>query len=79
MVSINMRPPEIEDRVMPGQWEDDLIKGARNASAVGTLKDRVWVKKASKRAGWSGRLIKSMPDCTEASSQRCPLLKFSLA
>ena len=37
MVSIHMRPPEIENRVMPGHWESDLIKGARNASAVGTL------------------------------------------
>jgi len=39
-VSIHLRPPQIDERVVPGHWEGDTIKGSGNASAVGTLVER---------------------------------------
>lgn len=58
MVSIHVRPPEIEDRVMPGHWEGDFIKGAGNKSSVGVLVER------------SSRLVllAKMDDATAASA-----------
>jgi len=37
---IHNRPEEINERLLPGHWEGDLIAGSKNQSCIGTLVDR---------------------------------------
>ena len=76
MLSIHLRPPHIEDRLFPGQWEGDLIKCAANASAVGTLFERTsrlvkLVKLPESKPASAANLLQGFIDKLQALHSPC--------
>ena len=39
-LSIEERPEEVADRIIPGHWEGDMLVGKQNITAIGTLVER---------------------------------------
>lgn len=71
LVSIEERPKAVEDRIIPGHWEGDLIMGIGNHSALGTLVERttrtvilvqVESKQAEHVAERFAKELESLPD-----------------
>jgi len=75
MVNIHLRSPEIEDRLMPGHWEGDLINGKANAAAVGTLNERTDADQAATSAveGFSAAPNRILLAVRKRFHWKCPI------
>ena len=55
MTPMTERPAEVATHTVPGHWEGDLFKGARNGSAVGTLVERTRMVLLARMEGTDAR------------------------
>ncbi len=70
MVMISQRPPEVEDRAVPGHWEGDLLMGKRQ-TAIGTLVER-WSRYVMLFALPDGNSAEAVRVALSATVQRLP-------
>jgi IS30 family transposase len=81
-IMISERPPEVDDRAVPGHWEGDLIVGT-GQSAIGTLVERktrfvmlVHLPRLGELAhgerGWSGRGAEAVCDALATTITTLP-------